>query len=104
MLDIRTILMTMFAVTFLCTVLLAFLWRQSRDRFCGIGFLVADFACQSAGLLLISLRSFIHDWISIVFANTLVIVGTVLGLVGFQRFSQKRGYQYHNYFLVGLFF
>ena len=102
-LDMRTMTFSYWGTVVLCTLVIVSLWYQSRKRFAGISFWVVDFVFQAAALVLIVLRGAIPDWMSIVLANTLVIVGAILGLQGLERFVGKRGPQIHNYLLVTLF-
>jgi PAS domain S-box-containing protein len=68
-----------------------------------MAFLVFDFIFQAVALVLIVLRGAIPDWMSIVLANTMVIMGAILGFQGFERFVGKKGPQIHNYLLVIVF-
>jgi PAS domain S-box-containing protein len=102
-LDIRTVVFLGGVISLVCLLVLLLLWRQNRDRFAGTGFWVADLAFQALALILIVLRGSIPDWLSFVLANTLVVAGAILGLMGLERFVGKRGTQRHNYLLLALF-
>lgn len=102
-LDIWTVVFCGVVIDIICTLVITALWRQNRKRFDGMAFWVADFTFQTAGLVMIILRGGIPDWISIIFANMLVIVGAFLGYLGLERFVGQRGPQAHNYVLLAAF-
>ncbi|MCX5826027.1 MAG: PAS domain S-box protein [Deltaproteobacteria bacterium] len=103
LLDMRTIVLSYMVTNIVCVWFVVLLWRQNRNRFAGTAFWVVDFVFQAAALFLVALRGAIPDWISMVLANTLVIVGAILGFIGLERFVGKKGPQIHNYLLVTLF-
>lgn len=103
-LDIRTILFTMLATDILCTLVLVQLWRQSRERFSGTGFWAVDYSFQTGALFLILLRGILPDFASLVLANTMVVAGAILGYIGLERFTGRKGPQVHNYLLLFFFF
>jgi len=95
--DLRTIYFTGTSVFAICTIVIVLIGYQSRNRIAGIGFLAIDFAMQTAAILLIMFRSAIPDWMSISLANILVMVGSILGLMGLERFVGKITSQtYHS--------
>lgn len=102
-LDLRTLVFINVITNLVCTLVMIQLWMQARKRYHGVSFLVTDFALQTAGLLLVVLRGAIPDWVSIIPSNVLVIAGAVMGLIGLERFTGKRGPQLHNVFLLALF-
>ena len=53
LLDIRTIMFSYVISSVICAAVMALLWRQNRRRSPEIGFWLADFVMQFAGLLLI---------------------------------------------------
>jgi PAS domain S-box-containing protein len=103
LLDMRTIVFSYVVMNIICVWFVVLLWRQSRNRFAGIAFLVIDFIFQAAALILIVLRVAVPDWMSMVLSNTLVVSGAILGFMGLERFVGKKGPQIHNYLLVALF-
>jgi PAS domain S-box-containing protein len=103
LLDMRTIVFSYVVTNIICVWFIVLLWRQNRDRFAGIAFLVIDFIFQAAALILIVLRGAVPDWISMVLSNTLVVTGAILGFMGLERFVGKKGPQIHNYLQVSLF-
>lgn len=103
-LDMRTIIFIYGLTDIVCLAVIILLWQQSRKRFSGTAFWVFDFAFQFSALLLIALRGSIPNWASIVFANTLVMVGALLGYMGLLRFVGKQSTQIHNYVVLVLLF
>lgn len=101
--DVRTLMFGHLATTAICTVLIVFLWFQNRSRIAGTFFWVLDFFFQTLAVLLIVLRGFIPDWISLGLASPLVITGTFLGYLGLRSFVGKIGRQNYNYVLWGIF-
>jgi PAS domain S-box-containing protein len=102
-LDMRTIGFVNLITDVACVWFVVILWRQNRDRFAGTTFWVFDFLFQVVALVLIVLRGVIPDWMSMVLSNTMVIAGSILGLMGLERFLGKRGPQIHNCLLLILF-
>ena len=101
--DMRTIVFSYVITNIVCVWFVVLLWRESRDRFAGTAFWVVDFVFQAVALVLIVLRGAIPDWISMILSNTLVIAGALLGFMGLERFTGKKGPQIYNYLLVILF-
>ncbi len=102
-LDIRTVIFSQLITDAACAAVLAFLWLQNRQRFAGTFLWVADFIFQTLGVLLISLRGTVPDWMSMGVSNTLVIAGALLGFWGLERFVGKKSSQVHNYFILVAF-
>ncbi|GEM_PF-537293 len=102
-LDVRTIMFSHIFTDLVCTLVLIFLWYQTRKHFSGISFWILDFACQTAGSILIVLRGGIPDWVSMGVSNTLVIAGALSGYIGLSVFVGKKSPQVHNYILLAIF-
>ncbi|MDQ1333130.1 MAG: two-component system, sensor histidine kinase and response regulator [Thermodesulfobacteriota bacterium] len=103
LLDMKTIIFSYVLTDIVCVLVILALWRQSRNRFAGVGLLAVDFGFQTVALLLIILRGRIPDVMSMVLSNTLVIAGAILGYMGQARFVEKRTSQVHNYILLAAF-
>jgi PAS domain S-box-containing protein len=103
LLDMRTIVFSNVLTDLVCMLVALLLWKQNRKRFHGVSFWVFSFAFQTAALFLIILRGNIPDHMSVVFANTLVVAGALLGYMGLGCFVGKQISQYHNYLLLALF-
>jgi len=103
LLDIRTIVLSYVISNALCLFVMTFLWIRNRNRFAGLGFWLADYAMQFVVILLVALRGFVPDFVSIVVSNALVIGGTILLYMGLERFVGRRTSQVHNLILLGVF-
>ena len=102
-LDIRTIVFSHMATGLMCSLVMAFLWRQYRNRYDGLSFLLGDFVLQLVAVLLIGLRGHVPDFVSVIISNTLVITGALLGYLGLGRFVGHAGRQWYNYALLAVF-
>ncbi len=102
-LDLRTAVFSGVITDVVCTLLIVALWRQNHKRFDGVGYWAADFALQTAGLILIVVRGLIPDWLSMIPSNAMVIWGAICGYQGLERFLGRRGPQTHNYVLLAVF-
>ena len=103
MLDMRTVIIGYMLSNLACMVLMAVLWHQNRRRFAGLGLWMADFILQFVGLLLISLRGSVPDFLSVTIGSAAVVGGTLLLLLGLERFTGRKGPQVHNYVLFATF-
>ncbi|MEI7637290.1 MAG: sensor domain-containing diguanylate cyclase [Syntrophus sp. (in: bacteria)] len=102
-LDLRTVVFTNIIIFTICTLVVALLWHQSRNRFAGMSFLVFDFAMQTAAIFLLAMRGFITDWMSMTLANILAFAGAILGYIGLERFVEKISSQAHNYIFLTIY-
>jgi PAS domain S-box-containing protein len=103
MIDMRTVLLSYAISNAICAVVVAFLWFQNRKRLAGTGYWLADYVLQFMALGLVALRGSIPDFMSIILSNGLIIGGTVLLLIGLERFVDKRTSQIHNYIFLAAF-
>ncbi len=103
LLDMRSIIFSYALSNLICMIVMTILWRQNRARFDGLGFWMADYVMQFAGLALLALRGHVPDLLSMTGSNALIIGGTVLIYIGLERFTGKRGPQRHNYILLAAF-
>lgn len=98
--DMRTVLLLTTITLATCTLLLLEVWAQNR-RYPGLLFLVADFFLVTCGIVLIALRGTVPAWSSTVLANTLTVVGAMLGYEGLLRFfGEKRRQMFQGVLLV----
>jgi PAS domain S-box-containing protein len=103
MIDMRTVVYSYAISNAICVLVMASLWLQSRRRYAGIGFWMADFAMQLMGIVLIALRGVVPDYLSILASNTLIVLGTILLFMGLEQFVGKPGSQVQNYILLATF-
>ena|GEM_PF-2966528 len=102
-LDIRTILIGFVLSDIVCVIVLASLWFHDRGKFPGLSLWAAGFALQTASILLIALRGFIPNILSIVAGNSVNVVGAILLLVGLERFLGVKGRHWHNWAMLAAF-
>lgn len=89
-LDLRTIFLVSTVIYLICTLLVCQLWTQYRTRFPGIGYLTLNYALQVGGVSLIAARGLVPDFISVILANSLMVVGLAVGYYGFMLFCGKK--------------
>ncbi len=87
----------------LCLGVMGSLWRSSRTLIAGIDLWLADFVLHFVAMLLIALRGLIPDFVSIIVANVLIIFGTILLLIGLERFVGREGPQLQNWLYLVAF-
>lgn len=102
-LDMRTIVFTTLITNGICTGIVSLLWYRNRQRYDGLFFNVMDFLCQTIGLVLLFARNSSVSGVIIVVTNALFLIGTLLGFIGLERFTGKRGRHAHNVVLIGIF-
>lgn len=101
-LDIRTVLFSYLLTCLACVVVYMLLWMQNRRRFEGMTFWLFSFICQALVLILLISRGLIPDWVSVVLANILILLGAFLGYAGLLRFVRMKLAQVHNYVILAL--
>jgi len=99
-LDIETIILLSCAINFTNVLVLCILWYQNRKKFQGITLFLIDMILQAIGFFLVLFQGVIPDAISIVCANVFIVVGSLIMLIGMQKFFKKELYQIHNYFFI----
>ena len=77
MIEIRTIIISYTTTNLVCASLMTMLWLQNRKRFSGIGFWLVQYIAIFTSVVLLALRGIIPDFLSIVAANALVIIGVI---------------------------
>ncbi|MBN1439128.1 MAG: diguanylate cyclase [Anaerolineales bacterium] len=102
-LDIRTVMASYIFSNAICLLVIFLMWRQNRTRFSGLGFWLADYSMQFAAVVLIAVRTWIPEIVAVLLGNGLVVAGTILLLLGLERFHGKRGPQIHNALLLAVF-
>jgi PAS domain S-box-containing protein len=102
-LDVRTISLIFFINSFVATLVMVALWRQSRKQVSGTHLWLICFALQTAMFLLFALRNVIPDVFSIWLANTGIAVAAFILYVGLERFTACPSPQRHNHIILGVF-
>ncbi len=84
--DIKTLVLCNLAVNLVNVGVLAIVWRQNRQVFHGLQYLLIDMVLQTAGFLLMFLRGVLPDVLTIVVSNLLFISGALSVLYGLEKF------------------
>ena len=103
MIDIGTVAIIFFINSLVATLFMAALWQQSRKQFHGISLWLTSFALLTAAFVLISLRNVIPDIVSILIANTCLVVAAFILYLGLERFVACPSSQRHNYIILAIF-
>ncbi len=101
-LDLRTLLVSYIVSGTIALLVMGILWRQNRNQ-PGVAFWLADYVLQFVGLLLISLRGVIPDVLSIIVGNVCIVGGTLVLLIGLERFAERPSPQRVNYLILALY-
>ena len=96
----RTVFFILMIMSAMFTLFLTIAWKQNASRYEGINFWVGDFFFQTLGEVLISLRDFIPDLLSIVLSNTFIIFGSILGYVGLEHYLNKKSGHKFNLVMI----
>jgi diguanylate cyclase (GGDEF)-like protein/PAS domain S-box-containing protein len=102
-LDIKTLVIVYLIINVISAGAVAVIWSQNRGRYAGITLWLVYMGLQATGSLLIVLRGLIPDFISIAIANTMIVAGLVILLIGLERFVGKKGWQIPNYILLAVY-
>jgi len=103
-LDMRTVIFSSVISSSICTAIMLLLWLWGRRRSPELGLWLADYIMQWSAVLLIALRGFVPDFLSMVVANMLIVGGTILLFIGLERNVGKISSQYPNFILLCVFF
>lgn len=88
--DIRTVMVMGFIESIICSLIIFSLWKESRERFRGIGFWALDIGLVAVAHILVGLRGILPDWLSIGFTTPVATGAAMLGLIGLSRFVGQR--------------
>lgn len=88
-LDIRTLLFTTMVFSFIYGLGLI-IYSVNHQKFAGISMVGIAFLVLSLGLLFLSLRHFVNDFISVVIANLLHLIAIIMVYEGLVRFRQAK--------------
>lgn len=103
-LDMRTVMFGHIVTNALGVIIIFVLVGQSRGRFRGIPRWLIGYSLQLAGSILITLRGAIPGWISIILANTLILVGALIIIHGLLLFIGKTAAPLPIYLLLTAYF
>jgi ABC-type Mn2+/Zn2+ transport system permease subunit len=101
--DIRTLFVNYVVINIIGLLLISILYAQIRKKFPKSVVIVISFAMSASGNMLIFFQDVLPDWLSIVVGNTLVISSTVVLLIGFEKFLNRKEKQIQNYILLFIF-
>ena len=100
-LDMQTVFSSYVISSAISMAVMASLWSQNRRRSPELAFWLADFIMEFTGLLLSLLRGSLPDFFSMLISNILIIGGTLLLLIGLERYTGKTRPQWHNTLFMG---
>ncbi|OEF28115.1 sensor domain-containing diguanylate cyclase [Vibrio rumoiensis] len=87
-LDNRTLLVVIGIIATGAAITLAFLWRSQTQRN-GVGYWAAGMSSIALASILVSLRDLVPDFVSLMVANLLYVVGFLFILRGIRVFSER---------------
>lgn len=102
-LDIRTILVSYTLCNLISAVVTYSLWRQNWTRFAGLGFCMTNFIFNFFGILLLSFRGIISDFLSIILGNALLGLAVLMLYIGLADFLNQKIFRLHNYVIFAVF-
>ncbi len=102
--DIKTVFLTYIIINIINVILICALYLQVRKKYPRTLTILLSFVMSATGNVLLLFRYFLIEWIPILIGNTLVISSTVVLLIGFEQFTNKKGTQVQNYLLIFIFF
>lgn len=101
--DIRTAYLGYIIVNVVNLIVIGAVYYQIRNRFPGTLLIFISFILSASGNALVFFRGTIPEWISISVSNTLVVTSTVILLIAFEKFVNRKGIQFQNYLLILVF-
>ncbi len=101
--DFRAVFLSYVIINIVNLILIASLYVQIKKRFPGTFLVLISFFMNAIGNILLFLRNYIPDWISISLANVMLVSSTVILLIGFERFVKIKGVHVQNYLLIIIF-
>jgi diguanylate cyclase (GGDEF)-like protein/PAS domain S-box-containing protein len=90
MIDMRSVMVVQILVILVCFFILFSIWLQNRTRYKGLSCWATMMGLSCVGYILLALRSYVPDYISIIIANTLIVFAFVLFNMGVALFYQLK--------------
>ncbi len=101
MVGTRSIATAQLLVFLVGLIMLIQIWLDNRMRYMGIGQWIIGLAMTMAGFVLIALRGIICDFLSIIIANSLLLVGILFFLSGLNSFLKiKQNYKVNSILVI----
>ena len=101
--DMRTVFLSYIFINLINVFLISTLYFQVKQRFPGTKYILVSFVLIALGNVLVFLRGEIPDFISIVFANSIIVLSTVFLFAGIQQFIGQKYSLLPNYILILVF-
>jgi len=99
-LDIQSVFFTGTGMSFVFLCLSVFTWLKGRGRVAGLDYWFLGFGFFLIGMVLIVIRRFIPEWISIVFGNTAIFIGLSFKIIGLLHYLQQYNKRILGYLLI----
>lgn len=102
--DIRTLIILYFIISAINAGSIAIIWIQYKNRFAGLSLGLAGLILHVVGSVLMLMRSAIPVFAAIVIANSLLLTGARVLLIGLEHFvGIKESRHRQDYFLLAIF-
>jgi PAS domain S-box-containing protein len=83
---------------------MAIYWKQNHKYFDGISWWVLSLIMQTIGFLLLGIRGTLHDFITIVVSNTMIVSASLFLYIGFKQLVAYKARNIYNYILIIVYF
>ncbi len=101
-LDMRTMLLATTVTLIVCSAAAAWAWTVDRSRHDSSSLWLVAYVLTATGWLLLALRGVVPSLLSIVAANTMIVLGLILVCSGTERYFGIRRSQVANYVVLAL--
>ncbi len=91
MIDMRSVMVVQILVLLVCFFILLSVWLHNRTRYKGLSCWATMMGISVVGYVLLTLRSYVPDYISIIFANILIVFAFILFNMGVGLFYGIKG-------------
>lgn len=102
-LDIKTLFFSSIILLALSVFVMFPVWWQNRTRSPEIALWLISTVMQWVAAVLFTLRGTIPDLLSVIGANALVVGGTIVLIIGLERYVDRRSSQVHNYLMFTVY-